>query len=58
MVIFPPLFPLYCGVVQGLYSNFLDWWEPTWMMERIHNTPFRTADPNEADFFYIPLFIR
>jgi len=27
-------------------------------MERVLNSPYRTANPDEADFFYIPLWIR
>lgn len=50
--------PPYFNTWQGLYSPVIDWAEPIWLTERIHNTPHRTADPNEADFFYIPLFIR
>ena len=50
--------PGYFNTWQGLHSPVLDWEEPVWFLERLLNSPYRTADPDEADFFYIPLFIR
>lgn len=56
--LFPFVFLLFPPIWQGMYSAALDWAEPIWLTERMHNTPHRTVNPEEADFFYIPLFIR
>jgi len=29
--------------------------EPAWFLVGTLNSPYRTADPDQADFFYIPL---
>lgn len=51
--------PPHFNAWQGAHSHMhLDFPEQVWLLERMLNTPHRTADPEEADVFYLPLILR
>ncbi|GJP79125.1 hypothetical protein CLOP_g9376 [Closterium sp. NIES-67] len=62
----PPLRPLvyvydlppYFNTWQFAHTRFIDWREPVFFLERLLRSPHRTADPAQADFFYVPLMLR
>lgn len=50
--------PAYFNTWQSLHSPGMDWPESVRFLERLLGSAHRTADPEEADFFYLPLLIR
>eukprot|EP00271_Cylindrocystis_brebissonii_P018260 TRINITY_DN5097_c0_g1_i1.p1 TRINITY_DN5097_c0_g1~~TRINITY_DN5097_c0_g1_i1.p1 ORF type:complete len:809 (-),score=113.99 TRINITY_DN5097_c0_g1_i1:232-2547(-) len=50
--------PGYFNTWQFLHSFYLDWQEQVFFLERLLASPYRTANGEEADFFYIPLILR